>query len=73
MPSEIRTRQEGQDLLAQRIKDANMTTKKFAKNVLKRDARIVMRWLDGTQAIPDVVMDFLLNPEPAEWPQCDDY
>ena len=64
----IKTRTEARDLLELRIEQSGLRTKGFAMQVLKRDHRIIRRWLDLSQVIPSVVMDFLEAPEPC-WPQ----
>lgn len=64
----IKTRAEGQELLALRIEQSGLSTKAFAKAVMKRDPRIIRRWLDMSQVIPQVVLNFLEAPEPC-WPQ----
>lgn len=63
-----KTKAEARDLLVLRITQSDLGAGGFARNVLKRDPRIVRRWLDMTQTIPQVVVDFLVQPEPC-WPQ----
>ena len=63
-----KTKAEARDLLVLRIAQSDLKAGGFARSVLKRDPRIVRRWLDMTQTIPQVVVDFLEQPEPS-WPQ----
>ncbi len=65
---ETMTRHERAKLLKERIDQSGLSTSDFAVRVLKRDPRLIRRWLDKTQAIPLVVLDFLVQPEIAPWP-----
>ncbi len=64
----VKTRREARDLLEQRIEESGLKSKSFAIRILKRDPRIIRKWLDLSQHIPQIVLDFLEAPEPAPWP-----
>jgi len=61
------TRAEQVALLERRIAESGLSARRFAVEVLTRDERTIRRWLAGDQ-IPQVVLDFLEDPQPAPWP-----
>ena len=68
MPQNPKTQTEAIGLLERRIKEAGMSTSKFAEKVLLRDGRTVRRWLSGESPIPHAVMDWLVDPWTPPWP-----
>jgi len=55
-------------LLKRRIREADMSTRRFAEDVMVRDERTVRRWLAGS-TIPKVVQRWLRAPW--RWPPPD--
>ncbi len=66
--SEPQTRREWAVLLSQRIEESGMSVRRFANEVLRREARTIQRWLACNSPIPAQVRAFLLDPKPTPWP-----
>jgi hypothetical protein len=56
-------------LRARRIEESGLSARRFAREVLRREERTVRRWLAGDSPIPRIVVEFLRDPRPADWPQ----
>lgn len=64
-----KTQKEAIELLEARIDASGLSTSKFAERVLLRDGRTVRRWLSGESPIPNIVMEWLIDPPVAPWPR----
>lgn len=63
-------RKASSQLLKARIVQSGLTTSAFAIECVLRDPRTVRRWITGESPIPQVVVDWLLDPKPGPWPPC---
>lgn len=64
-----KTREAQIDLLKERIEQSGLSVRKFATQVMIRDERTVRRWLAGDSPIPNLVMEFLVDPWEVPWPR----
>lgn len=62
------TREEWAQLLARRIEESELSARRFAKEVMRRDERTIRRWIALDSPIPGEVQEFLLEPTKAPWP-----
>ena len=62
------TRAEEVALLRRRIKESELSTSRFAVEVLIRDPRTVRRWVTGDGPISQRVLEWLQASQVAPWP-----
>lgn len=62
------TPQQEVELLRARLEESNLTARRFAGEVLKRDERTMRRWLTGESPIARKVIEFLIAPRRSPWP-----
>ena len=68
MKTLIRTREDEVALLRRRIEESGLSGRRFALEVVLREPRTVRRWVAGASPIPNVVVEWLQDPQVAPWP-----
>lgn len=67
----IRTEAEVVGLLRRRIAESELSTSRFAVEVMIRQPRTIRRWVSGESPVPKVVVEWLEAPQVAPWPLSD--
>jgi hypothetical protein len=63
-----KTQQETVELLKRRILESGLSVRQFAIQVMVREDRTVRRWLSGESPVPNMVVDWLVEPYAPPWP-----
>jgi len=62
------TRTEQAALLLRRIEESGLSSQQFAVRVMRRDPRMIRKWIARESPIPQTVLAFLEKPTEAPWP-----